>query len=68
MDSGKLNLFIKQISEEYALTQEQALILSHRLMADNLEFEKIWRAYRSKMGLSSTGVDKFRPVLQELIT
>lgn len=64
MDMGTLNLFIKMIREEYKLSVDELDVLTQRLMADDREFEKIWRLYKNK---SHKGVDKFRPLLLELI-
>lgn len=65
MDMGKFNLFIKMITEEYRLNDSQLETLTHRLLADDKEFEKVWRSFKSKA--SRSGVDDFKFLLQELI-
>jgi hypothetical protein len=67
MDVGQLNLFLKQLSADYALSQEQVSTLTRRFLADDSEFDRIWRTYKAHTGVSRTGVDKFRPILQELL-
>lgn len=67
MDTGTLNLFIKMVREDYKLSDEEIQILSHRLLADDREFEKAWRFYKNKGRNSRNGVDSFRPLLQELL-
>jgi hypothetical protein len=66
MDMGHFNLFIKMIAEEYKLTEDQLATLTHRMLADDQEFERIWRLYKSKHVRS--GVDHFKAVLRELIS
>lgn len=65
MDMGKFNLFIKMIEEEYKLTHNQIETLTHRLLADDKEFEKVWKTFKNKA--SRSGVDEFKFLLQELI-
>ena len=67
MDIGAYNLFMKMIEEEYKLTQRDLLRLGQRLLADDAEFEKVWKLYRNKAGRTRGGNDEFRPVLLELI-
>lgn len=67
MDLGKFNLFIKMIEEEYKLETRELQRLSQRLLADDSEFERVWRLYRTKSVRFKSGVDDFIPVLQELI-
>jgi hypothetical protein len=55
------------IREEYGLTEEEIVILKHRLLADEKEFEKAWKAYKNKSSTFSKGVDSFRSLLQELL-
>lgn len=66
MDSGKLNLFIKQIREDYKLSSEELQILAYRLMADDKEFDRVLRLYKSRSVRS--GVDSFKPFLTDLVT
>jgi hypothetical protein len=67
MDVGKFNLFIKMVIEEYKLGQEEIDILGHRLLADDNEFEKVWKLYQKKSSRMSGG-DQFKVVLRELLT
>lgn len=67
MDIGAYNLFMKMIEEEYKLTQRDLSKLGQRLLADDSEFEKVWKLYRNKAGRTRSGNDEFRPVLLELI-
>jgi hypothetical protein len=67
MDLGKFNLFLKMIEEEYKLSRSELRTISHRLLADDLEFENVWKQYRSKSARNKNGVDEFRPVLNELL-
>ncbi len=67
MDLGKLNLFMKMIEDEYKLNERDLKRISRRLLADDAEFEKVWKLYRNKSSLSRNGNDDFRPVLSELI-
>lgn len=67
MDTGHFNLFIKMVQEDYKLNQDQVEILSRRLLADDKEFEKVWKHYKNKSRTSRDGVDSFKPLLQELL-
>lgn len=67
MDLGKFNLFIKMIEEEYKLGQRDLQKVSERLLADDVEFDKVWTLYRSKTSRARNGVDPFKPVLNELL-
>lgn len=67
MNMGDFNLFMKMIEEEYKLNYRELQKISRRLLADDSEFEKVWKQYRSKASRSRSGIDDFRPVLQELI-
>lgn len=55
------------IREEYGLSEEELLILKHRLLADEKEFDRVWKAYKNKSSTFSKGVDSFRSLLQELL-
>jgi hypothetical protein len=66
MDHNAFNLFIKLLKEEYRLSDSQLTKISRRLLADNAEFERVWKLYQAKTLLS--GVDEFKQVLQELLT
>lgn len=67
MDMGNFNLFIKMIKQEYALEDHELEILRHRLLADDKEFEKVWRVYKNKSSKFSGGVDHFKTMLQDLL-
>ncbi len=67
MDLGKFNLFIKMIEEEYKLGQRDLLKVSQRLLADDVEFDKVWTLYRTKTSRTRNGVDEFKAVLYELL-
>jgi hypothetical protein len=67
MDMGIFNLFIKMIREEYALQDGDIEVLRQRLLADDKEFEKVWRFYKNKSTKFSGGVDQFKSVLQDLL-
>lgn len=67
MDMGKFTLFLKTVKEEYALNEDQLLVLRHRLMADDSEFERVSRLFRSRARGSVGGKDQFGQVLQELL-
>ena len=67
MDLGALNLFIKMIEDEYKLNTRDLQKISQRLLADDAEFEKVWKLYRNKASRSRSGNDDFRPVLFELL-
>ena len=41
MDMGNLQLFIKMVREDYALTDEQLELLRHRMLSDVREFVKV---------------------------
>lgn len=67
MDIGAFNLFMKMIEEEYKLNYRDLQKISRRLLADDSEFEKVWKLYRNKASRAKGGVDDFRPVLNELL-
>jgi hypothetical protein len=67
MDMGNFNLFIKMIQDEYKLSHLQLETLTRRMLADELEFEKVWTLYKNKHRKFSGGVDAFKSVLHELL-
>lgn len=67
MDLGHLNLFIKMLREEYKLENDQLETLKSRLLADDREFEKVWKQYKNKSLKVRGGVDTFRSTLNDLI-
>ena len=64
MNVGQLNLALKMIQEDYKLEDPQMLILSRRLLADDREFERLWKAYKSRR--QGKG-DSFVELLRELL-
>ena len=68
MDMGNFNLFMKMIQAEYRLTASQLEILSYRMLADDKEFEKVWKLYKTKNARYAGGVDDFKLLLQELLS
>lgn len=67
MDMGVFNLFIKMIREEYKLTEREIVTLTQRLLADDKEFEKVWKLYKNKSSTYAKGVDDFKFLLQDLV-
>ncbi len=67
MDLGKFNLFMKMIEDEYKLGQRELQKVSQRLLADDVEFDKVWTLYRTKTSRTRNGVDEFKSVLNELL-
>jgi hypothetical protein len=68
MNTGSLNLFIKMVSSDYVLSDEQANVLKNRMLADDREFERIWELYKSRARKTKKGVDQFASTLQELLS
>lgn len=68
MDTGTLNLFMKMLREDYKLNEAELQTLSRRLMADDREFDRVWRLYKNKSRTSRDGVDSFKPCLNELLS
>lgn len=64
---GTFNLFLKMIEEEYKLSSRDLQKVSRRLLADDSEFERVWKLYRNKARNAVSGNDHFRPVLTELL-
>lgn len=67
MDMGNLQLFIKMVREDYALSDEQLDTLRNRMLSDDREFEKVWRAYKNKARKTNRGVDQFQAMLNDLL-
>lgn len=67
MDTGTLNLFAKMLREDCKLSEDEIQIVSHRLMADEKEFEQVWTLYKNRFFNGRNGVDPFWPLLQELL-
>jgi hypothetical protein len=68
MDMGSFNLFIKMIRDQYALNDSEVQVLTNRMLADDKEFEKVWKLYKNRAGRLSGGVDQFKILLQDLLT
>jgi hypothetical protein len=68
MDMGKFTLFLKTVKEEYALNDEQLMMLRNRLLADDSEFERVSKLFRSRARGSVGGKDHFGQVLSELLS
>ena len=67
MDHGQVSLFIKLIREEYRLSETELTIISRRMLADDREFDRIWKLYKSKSLRVIGGFDEFKSVLQDLL-
>lgn len=67
MDMGNFNLFIKMIEDEYKLSESELSVLTRRMLADDKEFERVWKLYKNKSSSFKGGVDSFRSLLQELL-
>ena len=68
MDMGHFNLFIKMVKEEFKLSESQLTTLTARMLADDKEFERVWKLYKNKSTRFSGGVDDFKFLLQDLIS
>lgn len=67
MDMGNLQLFIKLIREDYKLSDDELEVLKNRMLADDKEFEKVWKLYKNKARKTNRGVDQFQSMLQDLL-
>lgn len=67
MDMGNLQLFIKMVKQDYALTEEQLETLRNRMLSDDREFDKVWKAYKTKARKTNRGVDQFQAMLNDLL-
>lgn len=63
-----MNLFIKMIRDEYKLNESELITITRRMLADEREFERIWKMYKTKSLRVIGGVDEFKTVLQDLLT
>ncbi len=64
---GAFNLFIKMVRDEYKLDEADLRTLTDRLLADEQEFNAVWRTYKNKSSKFAGGVDHFKPILQDLL-
>jgi len=55
---------LKLIKEEYRLLDDQVAKIHDRLIADDREFDKLWRAYKKK---GPEGRERFKEILGELL-
>lgn len=67
MDSGAFSLFIKLIRDDYQLNDDEITRLTHRMLADDQEFARVWEAYKTKARKTHKGVDAFQSMLQDLL-
>lgn len=67
MDMGNLQLFIKMVKQDYALSEEQLDTLRNRMLSDDREFDKVWKAYKTKARKTNRGVDQFQAMLNDLL-
>ncbi len=65
---GHFNLFIKMVKEEFKLSESQLTTLTARMLADDNEFEKVWKLYKNKSTRFNGGVDDFKFLLHDLIS
>jgi len=68
MDMQEFALFMKLVSEEYKLGDEEISRLKNRLMADDQEFKSVWNSFQDKAKRPRKGVDYFKPILKELLS
>lgn len=68
MDMGSFGLFIKMVQQEYGLSESEILILKNRLLADDKEFEKTWKFFKTRTRGSIGGVDHFGTLLKDLLS
>lgn len=55
------------IREEYKLSETELTIITRRMLADDREFDRIWKLYKSKSIRVYGGFDEFKSVLQDLL-
>jgi hypothetical protein len=67
MDMGSLHLFIKMIKLDYNLSDADVETLRNRMLADDREFEKVWKTYKNKARKTHKGVDQFQSMLNDLL-
>jgi hypothetical protein len=67
MDMGSLHLFIKMIKLDYNLSDADLETLRNRMLADDREFEKVWKTYKNKARKTHKGVDQFQSMLNDLL-
>lgn len=65
MDLNHLNLFLKLLSINYVLSDNDMAKISDRLLADDQEFLSLWQKFQDRLILD--GVDNFKPFLEDLL-
>lgn len=65
MDLNHLNLFLKLLSVNYVLSDNDVAKISDRLLADDQEFLSLWQRFQDRVILD--GVDNFKPFLEDLL-
>lgn len=67
MDMNSFNLFLKMLEEEYRLSTSELQVITRRMLADDIEFERVWKLYRNKSKSMKSG-DSFKATLRELLS
>ena len=65
MDLDRFSLFLKMLLADYVLSSEDIEKIANRLLADEVEFLRIWHLFQNKEMLD--GVDDFKPILEDLL-
>ena len=65
MDLNHLSLFLKLLSINYVLSDNDMAKISDRLLADDQEFLSLWQKFQDRLILD--GVDNFKPFLEDLL-
>lgn len=68
MSEGNLELFLKLVVIDYALSPGELSVLKTRMLADQSEFERVWEIYKVKARKTRKGVDGFQAILKDLLT
>lgn len=64
MNTGQFSLALKMIQEDYKLDDSQMQVLSRRLIADDREFDRLWKAFKARrLGNSDSFIDLLRELL-----
>lgn len=65
MNLGRFSLFLKMLVVSYPLREEDIEIISTRLLADEVEFHRVWTHFQNREVID--GVDSFKPLLEDLL-
>lgn len=65
MDLDRFSLFLKMLLSSYPLRDEDIEKISTRLLADEVEFFRVWTHFQNREVLD--GVDNFKPFLEDLL-